>query len=296
MIATWFLLPGAGVGLGLALLAREVWPAPPDLHAALRRLEPRARATAMPAAPPAQATPIDRLVGVVREIRAVRIPERDLALIGQTPTEHLRRKLLAGAAGFALPVILTAACSLLGITPPITLPLLLSVLLAVGLWLIPNQEVRTRAAAARIEFRHATTAYLDLVALERAGDAGPSEALERAAQVGNGWAFARIQDALERARARGVAPWVGLKDLSSDLALPELADVADIVELAGTEGAAVYGTLRARAASLRTELLATQKDAANTDSERLVVPGTVLVLLMVLFMSLPAMARIVTTS
>nr|WP_237534381.1 type II secretion system F family protein [Streptomyces sp. SID3343] len=277
-------------------MAREVWPAPPDLHAALRRLEPRARALSTPTAPPARATPTERLVALVREIRAVRIPERDLALIGQTPTEHIRRKLFAGAAGFLLPMILTAAAGLLGIALPFTLPLLLSVLLAVGLWLVPNQEVRTRAAGARVEFRHATTAYLDLVALERAGDAGPSEALERAALVGDGWAFARIQDALERARARGVPPWASLKDLAADLGLPELADVADIVELAGTEGAAVYGTLRSRAASLRTELLATDKDSANTDSERLVVPGTVLVLLMVLFIALPAMARIVTTS
>ncbi|WP_439681507.1 type II secretion system F family protein [Embleya sp. MST-111070] len=289
-------MPGAGVGFGLAMLAREVWPAPPDLHTALKRLQARERATSIPTERPGRTSVDERIVGAVREIRAVRIPERDLALTGQTPTEYLRTKITMAFLGFFMPLIATAGAAVLGISLPFSLPLLASVLLAVALWLAPNHELRQRAANARVEFRHAAAAYLDLVALERAGDAGPSEALERAAEVGNGWAFDRIQDTLERARNRGVAPWAGLKDLSEDLGLPELADVADIIELAGTEGAAVYGTLRARAGSLRSELLETQKDKANTDSERLVVPGTILVLLMVLFLAAPAMFRIVTTN
>ena len=74
--------------------------------------------------------------------------------------------------------------------------------LAAALFFVPDVDLHRRAAAARDELRHAVCAYLELVALERAGDAGTVEALERAATVGDSPAFIRIRDALTRARAR----------------------------------------------------------------------------------------------
>ena len=98
-------------------------------------------------------------------------------------------------------------------------------------------------------------AYLDLVALERAADAGTVEALDRAAAIGDGRAFARIRDALLRARLPGARRGTGLTDLAAELGVPELGDVADIMRLSGEDGAAVYATLRARAASPAHQLL-----------------------------------------
>lgn len=295
MIGSWALLPGAGLGLGIALLVHELWPAPPDLGRAVQRLTSPGQPGELPG--PAQRRSVDeRIVTAVGNISAIKIPRRDLALVGMDPTDYLRTKITMAFLGFVMPLIATAGAAVVGLRLPFVLPTLVSVLLAVGLWLAPNQELRQRATQARVEFRHAVAAYLDLVALQRAGDAGPAEALERASEVADGWAFRRIRDALARTRARGVAPWEGLKDLADDLAMSELDDVADIVALAGTEGAAVYGTLTSRATSLRDELLAQEKDAANANSERLVVPGTVLVLLMVLFLTFPAVARILTSS
>lgn len=295
MIGSWALLPGAGLGLGIALLVRELWPAPPDLGQALQRLTPTGRTGEAPAAPKRRSLD-ERIVGTVSGLSSVQIPRRELALVGMDPTDYIRSKITIGFLGFFMPMIAVAGAAVLGIPVPFAVPLLFSVLLAGLLWLAPNQELKQNAAKARIEFQHAAAAYLELVALQRAGDAGPAEALERAGAVANGWAFLRIQDALDRARERGAAPWEGLGELADELDLPELADVAEIVGMAGRDGASVYGALRSRAEALRDTLLAAEKDQANANSERLVVPGVVLVVLMILFLIYPAVSRIFSNS
>ncbi|MFI6984162.1 type II secretion system F family protein [Embleya sp. NPDC050154] len=294
MISTWYLIPGALVGAGIALLIRELRPAPPDLTAAAERLTGRPTAAALAARDTGTGSAFgDALARLAQRVPGVSVPHTRLALVGQSAGDHLRTKAAMGLLGLLLPVLFSTAVSMLGITLPFVVPVGACLVLCVVMWQTPDRELAVKAKAARVEFQHAAATYLDLVALQRAGDAGPAEALEHAAQVGNGWAFLRIQDALARARAHGADPWQALRDLAGDLDLPELADVADIIELAGVEGAAVYGTLRARAAALRTELLSAEHERANTDSERLVVPGTVLVILLTIFLGLPAILQIV---
>ena len=94
------------------------------------------------------------------------------------------------------------------------IPAVASVALGVGLFFAPDLVVRVNAAEKRTDFRHALTSYLDLVALERGAGAAPTEALEAAAQIGGGWAFARIAAALAAARKASRPPWEGLADLA----------------------------------------------------------------------------------
>ncbi|WP_199920560.1 MBL fold metallo-hydrolase [Streptomyces sp. NRRL S-481] len=74
------------------------------------------------------------------------------------------------------------------------------------LFITPDLAVRDQAKRAREEFAHALSAYLDLVALKRAADAGPAEALEKAAEVGEGWPFLYLQGTLRRARLEKIPP------------------------------------------------------------------------------------------
>ncbi|WP_201009295.1 type II secretion system F family protein, partial [Kitasatospora sp. Root187] len=117
----------------------------------------------------------------------------------------------------------------------------------------------------------------------------PAEALRRAAAVGRSTVFRRIRDALERAATDRLPPWDGLDALATELGLTPLQDVADIMRLSGSDGAAVYDTLRARSKSLRDELLAEDLSRANTDSERMVAPGAALTLLMTVLIVFPAL-------
>ncbi|GAA2148509.1 hypothetical protein GCM10009760_40650 [Kitasatospora kazusensis] len=287
MISPWAVLAGAAAAGGLALLAAELRPAPPDLGQALDRLH---------RAPADHADDRDhRLAWYDRfgqsslRLPGARIPDQQLALIGRTPARFMAHKLLFALLGLLLPGYASALAVLTGTALPVALPLVLGPALAVLGWLVPDAIVSGEAKEAKAEYLHGIASYLELVALERAADLGPAEALRRAAAVGRGTVFRRIRDALERAATDRLPPWDGLDALAEELGLTPLQDVADIMRISGTDGAAVYDTLRARAKGLRGELLAADLARANTDSERMVAPGSLLTLLMTVLIVFPAL-------
>ncbi|WP_372411760.1 hypothetical protein [Streptomyces luteireticuli] len=288
-------LAGCMVGAGVALLVRELSPSQPALDAALQRTPPGGSLAAAEPEPTGRDEVWGRwLLDRLGHVPGVRVPTTDLALLGQAPGRFLLTKVALAALGLLAPAVAMVPWLVLG-TMPFYLPPVMGLAAAAVLWCVPDWSVRDQAKRARQEFAHAIAAYLDLVALKRAGDAGPTEALERAAQVGTGWAFTRLQQAFLRARLDKIPPWQALEDLTGELDLPALADVADIMRLSAHDGAAVYTTLRARARSLRAELLATQAGEANADSEKMTAPGALLAVLVMLLIAFPAVIRILTT-
>ncbi|MGC4947967.1 type II secretion system F family protein [Streptomyces sp. DT224] len=287
-------ISGAAVGGGLALFVRAVARPQPDLAGTLQRLH-----EAGPLPEDRETLTQDERWGAwlhqnLLRVPGVRVPYADLALVGQSPARFLLTKTALALTGLLLPAFFFTVWAVLGLTPPLLVPGVVCLGLAALLWFAPDLALRDTARRARDEFRQAVAAYLDLVALERAGDAGPSEALERAAAIGRGWAFRRLQDALLQARIDKVAPWDTLKSLSAELQLPVLEDVADIMRLSAHDGAAVYTTLRARAKSLRTELMSKDAEEANTASEQMTAPGALLAVLLMLLIGFPAVIRILT--
>jgi hypothetical protein len=284
---TFLILAGAVLGIGLALLVAELRPAPPELGAALDRLH-REPLPPLRTAPP---SPFERFGGLLLGLRWARIPYQQLALIGRTPARFMAHKALFAFLGLLLPPYLQVMEGLLGGSLPLVVPVLGSLALAGLLWFLPDYIVSGEAKEARVEYLHGVAAYLELVALERAADCGPAEALSRAAQVGRGTVFRRIGSALDRATLDRRPPWDGLDALADELGLLPLQDLADIMRISGTDGAAVYTTLRARARNLRSELLTDDLARSNLDSERMVVPGSALVTLMTVLIAFPAVYR-----
>jgi hypothetical protein len=217
----------------------------------------------------------------------------DLALVEEAAADLAARKVGYAAIGLVFPPLLAAASTVVGVRPPFPVPLLGSVLLAAVLFFVPDWDLRRRAAEVRAEMRRAVCIYLELVALERLADAGASEALERAADIGDGRAFTLIREALLRARVFGVPPWRELHRAAAQLRVPELGDVADIMRLSGEDGAAVYVTLRARATSLRAALLNDDATRSNAASEHMVIPVALLGLSFMALLAFPALYRIV---
>jgi hypothetical protein len=177
----------------------------------------------------------------------------------------------------------------------VVVPVAGSLLLAVGLFFVVDLVVRDQAAEARRQMRRALCSYLDLVSLRRDASEGPTIALERAAALGTGWVFRRIREALVAARLSGQQPWDGLRRLSADTGVGELADIADIAVVAAEQGASIAPTLRARAQSLRVELLTEEETLANTASEKLTAPVALLSIAFLLLFLYPALSRLMTT-
>lgn len=304
MIGAPIVLAGAAVGAGVILIVAGLRPPPPDLRAALARLD---------ATNPTSFTPPGRdgrdgaRPGLTQRLAARMTADRgtalvevlglgrytaDLALLGESVEALLVRKSGYGLLGLAFPPALVTAMGLLGLALPWTIPTLAALVFAGALFFVPDLDVRHRASAARAQLRQTVCAYLELVALERAADAGAIEAVERAATIGESEGFQRLHDALTRAQLAGQPPWQGLSDLAVATGVEELGDVADIMRISGTDGAAVYATLRARAASLRTALMTQATAAANAASEHLVAPVAALGLAFMALLAYPAFARI----
>ena len=290
MISPAVIAAGAAVGGGIALIVRALVADTPDLTAALARLDgsPATQANAAGGetwlddhlgAPLVARLPLDRY-------------RRDLDVVGETGQALAIRKAGYALIGLLFPPVLAATMLLLGVTPPLAIPMVASLTLAGVLFFVPDLDLRRRAAGERLAVRRAVCAYLELVALERAGDAGTVEALERAATVADAAPFARIRDALTRAQLAGRPPWTGLTELADRLGVTELDDLADIMRLSGQDGAAVYATLRARAASLRSQLLAASAAEANAASEHMIVPVALLGIAFMALIGYPAFARI----
>ncbi|MFF0386835.1 type II secretion system F family protein [Streptomyces sp. NPDC004286] len=286
-------LAGATIGGGIALLVRELMRAQPALATALARSRPSVMA--VPAAAPSRDEVWGRwLLARLERVPGVRVPVRDLALLGLGQGQFMLKKTALAGLGLLCPVIATVPWVVAGVSLPFYVPAAAGLLIAAVLFLVPDLAVRDQARRAREEFAHALSAYLELVALKRAADSGPSEALEKAAEVGHGWPFLYIQGALRRARLEKIPPYQALSELAGEYELPVLDDVADIMQGSATDGAAVYQALRARTAALNVELLSGQAAEANAASEKMTAPGALLAVLVMLLMAFPAVIRMLT--
>ncbi|AWN24802.1 type II secretion system F family protein [Streptomyces sp. NEAU-S7GS2] len=282
---------GAVMGAGLAILVRQFSPSPPRLDAALRRLNPPPPRVGQEFTP---RTPTweevwgrwlaDRLPG--------RLPRTDLHLVNMTVERFVYSKALLALVGLLFPSLIAVAWVLIGLTAPWFVPAAAGIALGAVLWFVPDYSLRQQAAAAREEFAHALAAYVELVALRLASNAGPTQALHDAAGVGNGWPLVRLREALLRSRLEKIPPWDALEDLGRELALPHVADFADVMRRSSNDGAAVYEPLRARARAASIQLLAQQAAAANAASEKMTAPGALMAALVMFAIAFPAALNI----
>jgi len=277
------ILGGAVVGFGVFLLVREMLPATPALGPALRRLHE------VPAAP-ATGTSRSALTGLTRYLR---VPERELALLGRTPEQYALSLLVSGLIGLALPPLAGFVLNLLGLGFGVLVPAAAGLAGALLFMVIAHRDVISKAERARREFVRAVCTYLDLVALQLSAAHGPVQALEQAAKVCQGWVFERIREALLRAQMDGQRfPWQELREMADQIGVPELGDVGAIMQSSGIEGAQVQDTLRQQADSLRDQIRTNDLARAESVTSRLDIPGAALVFVLVAFVLYPFMTRL----
>lgn len=293
------LLAGAGVGLGLLLLVRALFPARPLLQESVARLDASRQ--------PRRSTPRDvtgRLVGLrsgignrlaselaLRGIRYASV-RPDLAVLGRTMEGFLASKVLCAVVGLLVVPLLSALASLGGTSVSVTVPVFGALLLALLGFVLPDLVLHSQAAERRRDFQHAVGAFVDLVALNMAGGRGVPEALLGAVSVGSGWAFARIGEALAGARLAGTTPWQALGNLGEELAVDDLRELAASLTLVADNGAKVRESLASRAASLRRRELTNAEGKAGEDSQSMLIAQLVLCIGFMIFLIYPAGIRV----
>lgn len=293
MTTSLVLLSGILLAAGLVCLVVAVVPAVPRLDAALERvgIDAPARSTALDLGPVTK--PSERLGALLYRITPIPLSEnqrRALRLQGKPIAEFYADKavmmiigaLLPGLAGF----VWTLSFGSLG-----TWPALLSLTGAVIGFFVPDLLLRRAADEARSGAVDALLVYIDLVTLERLANASATQALHSAARLSEGPLFLQIRTALERARLEQQPPYDELRRVADQLHLPELADVADVMQLDET-GAALSDALRARVRELRDAHLTSEQMKASAAAEGMTIYMTLPALIFSLIFLAAAMLKI----
>ncbi|WP_406690699.1 pilus assembly protein TadB [Saccharopolyspora sp. ID03-671] len=274
-------LIGGLLGIGLAAGVRGMaGPAPMGLQAALHRLNHSTTA---------HDGRLDRLVQKAQHAGHpwLAIPEADLDLLERTPQSYVSSRikwaLCCGLAGMVLATVFVAAGTVQVIVAPV-------VVAGAGAW-VPVWRTRDAARHARSDARRVLAVYLDLVAQERAAGQAPGPALREAAALADHPLLQRLHRTLVRAENHGYSPWDALRGLGEQIRLDELVTVADLAATAA-DGAAIYASLTAQAASLRATTTTEDKTEANARTERLTLPVTALMAGFLLLALYPTVARL----
>ncbi|MGD0603839.1 MAG: type II secretion system F family protein [Streptosporangiaceae bacterium] len=212
----------------------------------------------------------------------------NLALVGKSFEAYLATKVMLGLLGLLLPLIVLVALGFVGLHLPVVIPVWVALVFALGFFLLPDLELKQQVDKRRRDFRHAIGAFLDLVAMNLSGGRGVPEALMAASEIGEGWAFWRIRDALANARITGQTPWYALGVLGAEVQVNELKELSAALSLVAEDGAKVRESLTARAASLRRRELADLEGQAGERSQSMLVAQMVLAAAFLVFLVYPA--------
>jgi pilus assembly protein TadC len=276
---------GAGIGLGLFLAVRAVWPPPVPLGRALADLT-RPRYPTPDAAESQGAARIGsaalRLLEASGLVDTGALRHR-LRIIGKPVEAHAYEKLLAGIAGFLLPIVFAATVGVAGVSISPAVIAVAAVGLFVAGFVYPDLGLAERIERRRRDFRHSLSAYLDLVTIILAGGGGLETALHTVADLGDGWAFDDIRRALRTARLTNRTPWDAFDELGADLDIDELRELAASAHLAGDQGARIRDSLAAKADTMRANQTAALEAQAETATEKMLLPVVTLVVGMILF-------------
>jgi Flp pilus assembly protein TadB len=232
----------------------------------------------------------------IAPLRALGLPgerlARDLAVIGRPVATHLAEKATLAIAGLLAPALLQLLLTLGGLSLGVEVPIIAGLVLAAAGFVLPDVHARSEAAKLRTGFRHALSAYLDLVWITLAGGAGVDSALNESVSIGRGWAFEQIRRALESARLTRTTPWATLRQLGAELGVTELSELSASVSLAGTEGSKVRTSLAAKAGALRVHQLTDAEGDAQAATERMSLPVMALFLGFLAFIAYPALTQV----
>ncbi|NEE01174.1 type II secretion system F family protein [Phytoactinopolyspora halotolerans] len=285
---------GMVAGAGLALLIREYVPRQPHPGDAIARLTGAAPTYTVAATDGSVADRLGRrMAAVAGTWTALRIPHNDLELLRIPVTRFIGEKIIFAFIGLATPAAAAASMSVFGTAPPVAIPSVAGLVLAVVASYVPNYNVAEQARTARAEFDRTMTSYVDLVAMDLAAGVGLHQAMHDAAHVADSWVFHRLRHELARAELNDRQPWDALRAVGEDLRLPSLTKTATVVALAGNKGASIVDVLRDRATGMRDEQLNLDKARAGARTERATVPVSMTTIVFLTILIVPMITQTV---
>jgi Flp pilus assembly protein TadB len=207
-----------------------------------------------------------------------------LRVIGRPTTTHIGYLVVASIAGLIVPSLVLKLLESAGLVElSVFVPAGVSLLCAVLAPVVVHSAAVAEADDLRIDLRHQLSAFLDMMTMLLAGNAGHEGALQDAADAGDGLLFRQLQRRMREVATTGQTMVNALSIVADEFDLPELEQVASAAALSASEGAPVARTLAAKCATLRSTLAADDEARARVRNDKVTPP---LVGMAVLFMAL----------
>lgn len=283
---TAWLIIGAGIGLGLAILLLGLAPARMPLSQALAVLRH--------APPPRPAGRARLWHALAAPARALGLPTTgmaaDLAICERDPAQYLASQAGLVLLGLLTPAATVTALDAMGAHIGLATPLWVGAALAAGGYAVADLGLHSDAQDRRRQMRHTLAALLDVVPPALAAGAGVEQALTDAASIADGWAADRIRRALALARLTRVPLWQPLRDLGGSTGVVQLEQLAGTLQLAAGEGTRIREALIHRGEALSEHMTSEMEAAAEAATERMSIPLMALAAVFLLFLIYPAMA------
>lgn len=290
---------GALVGLGVVGIIHGLRPAPPSLQSIVDAMN-GSRLSGLAADTGSRSQVLGRSLTswlITSDVtnRPLWEPIRQsLSITGERAEDVATRALVGMGAGLVgPPLVWVVATQIVGVELSPVVPVLMAIIAVPAGACLPVVDLQRRARDRRRHFRVVISSFVDLVVLGLAGGVGVEGALFAASQMSGDWAARRISRALAKARDSGHSPWGALGELGDDVGVPELIELSSTLALAGTEGARVRQSLQARAVSFRRHEQADAESTANSATERMFLPGALLLVGFLLFIGYPAFSRVI---
>ncbi len=288
-------VPGACLGLAVALLLLRTVPPEPRAADVLDRLDIRH----IPAPRRLVALEASRrervgawIAAHVPDLPGFTAPMAGLDLLEITPADFYARKAILAVVGLLAPATIAGLITLVTGTA-VVLPLLIAPFVAVVCWLQPDVQVRTMVTARRREFTRFVTTYLELVAVALLGNTTADAALTSAAAVSDSWAFQRIRDEYRLADATRVSKWQALERLSDTTGVPALGEMARVMRLAEAH-ISIRDQLRAACDKLRAQVVTDDALEAERTSARMQAPIVLTILPVLALILIPTALQLTT--
>ncbi len=282
----------AGVGLGLFFFLHGLRRRPQDLSLAVGSLQnpARASATTLVRRPDEELSSFKRYMARpgLRLLESFGMAdsgllEERLRILDKSLERHAYEKMLGGLFGLLLPLFvgMVFAANDYNVNPILLIVAML--LLGAGGFFYPDLPLGEKVLDRQQAFRHSLSSYLDLVSIILAGGGGTESALVGAAEAGDGWVFIEIRSALRRGELTGRSPWEMFEELGVHYGIDELRELAASVALAGGHGARVRQSLVAKSEALRSQQTAEIETLAESNTEKMIIPVSIMVLGLMVF-------------
>ncbi len=170
--------------------------------------------------------------------------------------------------------------------------IVLSIMIVIGLGILPILKLKQEASMVRENNQTIISAYLDLVSICLAGGMGLEESLTTNATIGNSIVMEKLRSQFAISSQLNDPLWNAFLNVSFDLNIPLLKEIASVFKISGTEGAKIKASISRKAQSLREKRLINEESKANSVTERLFLPSVLLLLGFLIFVGYPAIEKI----